>query len=295
MTEKILEQRIGFVGLGRMGGGMAANLSKSATNLTLYDLSPEKRDEYSGSYRVVDDVEALFGEVDILCLSMPGSPEVEVVVGGFLETGVAGKSVIDFSTSLPSSTKLLHTGMQEAGGHFLDAPLSGGPQNAQEGTLNVMVGGEKEVYERHRPIFDAVATNVFYIGESGSANIIKLATNFLAIQYNVLYAEILPLVEKLGVDPQILFDIVSVSGANSKMFQLFAPKMIGMEFPISFQLNLAAKDLNYLKQIFENNELPSTMLDASLEIFEEASSMGIMEGDTAELVRVVRKRYGMES
>jgi 3-hydroxyisobutyrate dehydrogenase-like beta-hydroxyacid dehydrogenase len=295
MTKKILEQRIGFAGLGRMGGGMAANLAKSATNLILHDLSPEKRGEFSESHRVVDSIEALFSEVDILCLSLPGSPQVEEVVGGFLETGVTGKTVIDFSTSLPSSTKALQTRMQEAGGHFLDAPLSGGPQNAQDGTLNVMVGGEKEVYERHRPIFDTVATNVFYIGGSGSANIIKLATNFLAIQYNVLYAEILPLVEKLGVDPQILFDIVSVSGANSKMFQLFAPKMIERKFPISFQLNLAAKDLNYLKRIFESNELPSTMLDASLEIFEEAKSMGIMEGDTGELVRVVRKRYGMES
>ncbi len=295
MTDNILEQRIGFVGLGRMGGGMATNLSKSATNLTLYDLSPEKRSEFSGSYRVVDDVEALLGKVDILCLSMPGSPEVEEVVGCFLKTGVAGKTVIDLSTSLPFSTKALHDRMREAGGHFLDAPLSGSPQNATEGTLNVMVGGEEDVLERHRPLLETFAANIFYIGESGSGNIIKLATNFLAINYNVLYAEILPLVEKLGVDPQILFDIVSVSGANSKMFQLFAPKMIERKFPISFQLNLAAKDLGYLKQLYEKNELPSTMLDASLELFEEANSMGIMEGDTAELVRVVRKRYGMES
>lgn len=295
MTDNILEHRIGFAGLGRMGGGMATNLSRSAANLTLYDLSPEKRNEFSGSHRVVDDVDTLFSEVDILCLSMPGSPEVEDVVGRFLKTEVAGKTVIDLSTSLPFSTKGLHDRMREVGGYFLDAPLSGGPQNATEGTLNVMVGGEKDVFERHRPILETFAANIFYIGESGSGNVIKLASNFLAIVYNALYAEILPLVEKLGVDPQILFDIVSVSGSNSKMFQLFAPKMIDMEFPISFQMNLAAKDLGYLKKIYEKEGLPSTMLDASLELFEEASSMGIMEGDTAELVRVVRRRYGMES
>jgi len=278
-----------------MGSGMAANLSKAAPNLILFDLSPVKRDEFSKSFHVVDEVEALFKEVDILCLSMPGSPEVEDVVGAFLRTDVAGKTVIDLSTSLPFSTKALHAGMREAGGHYLDAPLSGGPRNATEGTLNVMVGGERDVCERHRPIFETFATNIFYIGESGSGNIIKLASNFLAIVYNALYAEIIPLVEKLGVDPKILFDIISVSGANSKMFQLFAPKMIDMKFPVSFQLNLAAKDLSYLKKLYENEELPSTMLDASLELFEEAKSMGIMEGDTAELVRVVRKRYGMES
>ncbi|RKX32857.1 MAG: hypothetical protein DRP71_11460 [Verrucomicrobia bacterium] len=295
MTDNILEHRIGFIGLGRMGSGMAANLSKAAPNLILFDLSPVKRDEFSKSFHVVDEVEALFKEVDILCLSMPGSPEVEDVVGAFLRTDVAGKTVIDLSTSLPFSTKALHAGMREAGGHYLDAPLSGGPRNATEGTLNVMVGGERDVCERHRPIFETFATNIFYIGESGSGNIIKLASNFLAIVYNALYAEIIPLVEKLGVDPKILFDIISVSGANSKMFQLFAPKMIDMKFPVSFQLNLAAKDLSYLKKLYENEELPSTMLDASLELFEEAKSMGIMEGDTAELVRVVRKRYGMES
>jgi 3-hydroxyisobutyrate dehydrogenase-like beta-hydroxyacid dehydrogenase len=295
MPGTILDKRIGFVGLGRMGGGMAANLSKSARNLTLYDLSPEKRSAFSKSYRVVDTIDALLGEIDILCLSMPGSPEVEDVVGTYLKTDVAGKTVIDLSTSLPFSTRVLHDKMREAGGDFLDAPLSGGPKNATEGTLNVMVGGEQEVCDRHRPIFETFAANVFYVGDSGSGNIIKLATNFLAIVYNVLYAEILPLVEKLGVDPHILFDIVSVSGANSKMFQLFAPKMIDMNFPISFQLNLAAKDLDYLKKLYENNGLPSTMLDASLELFEEAKSMGIMEGDTAELVRVIRKRYGMES
>jgi 3-hydroxyisobutyrate dehydrogenase-like beta-hydroxyacid dehydrogenase len=295
MTENILDRKIGFVGLGRMGGGMATNLSKSAKNLTLYDLTPEKRNEFSKSCHVAADIDALLGEIDILCLSMPGSPEVEDVVGRFIKTDVAGKTVIDLSTSLPFSTKELHDKMRKAGGDFLDAPLSGGPKNATEGTLNVMVGGEQDVCDRHRPILETFAANIFYIGESGSGNIIKLATNFLAIVYNVLYAEILPLVEKLGVDPQILFDIVSVSGANSKMFQLFAPKMIDLKFPISFQLKLAAKDLNYLKKLYDNNGLPSTMLDASLELFEEAKSMGIMEGDTAELVRVVRKRYGMES
>ena len=294
MKDNILERRIGFVGLGRMGGGMAANLAKSAAKVTLYDLSEDKRNEFSGSYRVVDGIEALLRETDILLLSLPGSPEVEDVVDGFLKNGVSGKTVIDLSTSLPFSSESLYERMKKGGGHFLDAPLSGGPQNAAEGTLNVLVGGDKDECDRHLPIFNTFASNIFYIGASGSGNIMKLATNFLSIAYNALYAEIIPFVEKLGVDPQILFDIVSAGGSNSKMFQLYAPKMIDMTFPISFQLKLAAKDLGYLKRLYEKNGLPSAMLDASLELFEEANSQGIMEGDTAELVRVVRKRYGME-
>ena len=151
-----------------------------------------------------------------------------------------------------------------------------------------MVGGDREVYDAQIPIYRTFAKNVFYVGKAGSANITKLAGNFISILYTALYAEILPFVEKLGVDPRILFDIVSVSGSNCGIFQLFAPKMIKREFPISFQLALADKDLGYMKRLFDEEKLPSSMLDAGLELFEKARKMDIMQGDTGELVRVTR-------
>ena len=143
-------------------------------------------------------------------------------------------------------------------------------------------------------VYRSFAKNVLYVGKAGSANVAKLAANFISILYNALYAEILPIVEKLGVDPQTFFDIVSVGGSNCGMFQLFAPKMIKREFPISFQLALADKDLGYVKRLFEKEGLPSPMLDAGLSLFERARDMEIMQGDTSELARVTRSRYGME-
>jgi 2-hydroxy-3-oxopropionate reductase len=290
----VFKRRLGLVGLGRMGGGVSLRLAKRAKNLMLFDISEEKRRRHPLGRLMARSMEDLLRHSDVLLLSLPGSPEVEDVVGRYLEKDVGGKGVIDLSTSYPPSSAELYERMTAAGGFFLDASLSGGPADAVKGTLRVLAGGDRETFDKCLPVFRTFAMEAFYVGKSGSGNIAKLASNFLSILYNNLYAEIIPFIEKLGVDTETFFRVISAGGANCGMFQLYAPKMMSQDFPVSFQLALAHKDLRYLQRLFRHEELPSPMLDAGLWLFDKAESMGLMERDTAELVRVNRRLYGMD-
>jgi len=293
MTDKS-SKTIGFVGLGRMGSGIARNLAASGFSLVAFDIDSGKRKAIEPECKAEETLEAVFERADILFLSPPGSAEVEPVVRGFIAGGVRGKLVVDLSTSLPTSSRRLYREMKSAGGDFLDASLSGGPRNAAEGTLNVMVGGDEATFRSILPLLECFAKNTFHAGGPGAGNVIKLASNYLSIMYIGLYAEIIPFVKKLGVDPQKLFEVVSVSGANSGMFQSNARKMIDRSFDFSFQMALGIKDLGYLKELFEEQQKPSELLDAGLDVYGKAEQMNLMDRDISEVVKIVERMYGVE-
>lgn len=282
--------RIGFIGLGLMGSGIARRLAAVGYPTVVYDVADDARQALAGVARVAESVTDLARRSDIVMLSLPGSPEVEGVVADLLEHGVRGLTVIDLSTSYPASSIKLHGQVASAGGDFLDASLSGGPRNAVEGTLNVMAGGDKDVFDRALPILRSFAKNAFYCGGPGSGNTVKLAGNYLSILYVALYAEILPLVEKTGVDPQVVLDVVGVSGANCPIFQLFAPKIARRAYDPSFRTNLAVKDLSYAQRLFEDADMTSRMLEAGLSLYQAAADAGLGDRDASEIAEVVRMR-----
>ncbi|MFH1616497.1 MAG: NAD(P)-dependent oxidoreductase [Planctomycetota bacterium] len=288
IIDRFNKSKIGFVGLGNMGSGIARNIARAGLDIMVYDSNSDIRDKFAEIYKVAKNFEQLFNFSDLLMLSLPGSPEVENVVAEFMKTDVRGKVVIDLSTSDPYSSIELHKKMQQAGGHFMDAPLSGGPRNAAEGTLNTMVGGERELYEELLGLFKTFARDTFYVGQPGSGNTIKLASNYISILYINLYAEIIPFVEKMGVDPNELFKVVSVSGANSPIFQLVAPKIINQKHDMSFRMSLGIKDLSYIKKLFDQTRAHSAMLDGALSMFEDAINQGIDQEDISAIVKVVR-------
>jgi 3-hydroxyisobutyrate dehydrogenase-like beta-hydroxyacid dehydrogenase len=287
--------KVGVIGLGRMGGGVCANIIKKGYDTTVFDLSKQAMQRFEGEAKLAGSAEEVFQACDVTLLSLPGFPEVEAMTEKFLALGVKGKCVIDISTSYPTSSRKIYDAFKAEGGDFLDAPLTGSPVAAAEGTLVVNVGGDEEVYEKYKELISAFSKASHYIGPSGAGNVVKLLNNYLAIMYIGLYAEAFPLAEKLGLDVEKIFHIIADSSVNCKNYQGMIPKMcINKTFDPGFALNYCLKDLSYFKMMYEELKVPSFILDGGINLFKMGRLMGLGEKDSSEVAKVMYKFLGIE-
>ena len=287
--------KIGFIGLGRMGSGVCSNIIKKGYETTVYDAYDGALKKFEGRSKLAGSVEEVFSASDVIVLSLPGYPDVEAVTDKFLDLGVKGKGVIDISTSYPTSSRKIHDKFKTAGGHYLDAPLTGSPIAAAEGTLVVNVGGDEEDYEKYKDVIASFSKVSHYIGKSGAGNIAKLINNYLAIMYIGLYAEAFPLAEKMGYDVEKLFTIIADSGVNCPIYRNTVPKMcIDKTFNPGFALNFCLKDLSYFKMLFEEYKAPSFILDGGIDMFKLGRIMGFGDKDSSEVAKVTYKNLGIE-
>jgi len=255
----------------------------------VYDIVPENCSSFKEKAAIAGSMQDVFGHSELLMLSLPGSKQVEEVIDAFIMYGCKNKDVIDLSTSYPGSTIELAARLKENDSILVDAPLSGGPRNAAEGTLNVMAGGDRAAVEKYRPVLEVISKNIFYTGASGSGNIIKLASNFVSMLHVCISAEIFPFVEKLGVDPNVLLEVLSVSAGNSPALQTVAPKIINDKFDVSFQIKLAFKDLSYLKRLFDEKGIPSLMLDGGFNLHKMSVCKGLENEDISAVSKVIKE------
>ena len=287
--------KVGVIGLGRMGGGVCSNIIKKGYDTTVYDVSDQAMQKYTGKAKLAASSEELFKENDVTLLSLPGFPEVEELTARFLKVGVNGKCVIDISTSYPTSSRKIYNAFKAEGGEYLDAPLSGSPVAAAEGTLVVNVGGDEEVYEKYKGLISSFSKVSHYIGPSGGGNIVKLINNYLAIMYIGLYAEAFPIAEKMGFDVEKLFNIIADSSINCKNYQSTVPKMcINKTFDPGFALNFCLKDLSYFKMLYEEYKVPSFILEGGINMFKMGRHMGLGEKDSSEVVKVMYSYLGID-
>ena len=287
--------RCGFIGLGRMGSGIARTLIKTGNSLTVYDRSEESVAPFRNAVTVADTAGDLFAATDVTFLCLPGSPEVESVMEHFFAGNLAGRTVVDLSTSRPASSRKLAARLANEGNYFLDAPMTGGPAQAAEGRLTLIVGGEREVYERCLPLFECVAAKVFHVGAVGSGNVIKLMNNVICAGYVALYTQVLPIAEAAGVDMQALLEVLGASGAASPMFERYAPKIVNRDFDVLFTTALALKDTRYVEELFDEVGMRSDLVDTLARDLEEGMAAGLGERDMSELSRLaVTDRNGGE-
>jgi len=287
--------KVGFIGLGRMGSGVCSNIIKKGYDTTVFDISEDAMKKFEGKAKLARSPEEVFTASDVTLLSLPGYPEVEAITDKFLELGVKGKGVIDISTSHPTSSRKIHDKFKAAGGRYLDAPLTGTPVAAAEGTLVVNVGGDEEDYEMYKDLIAAFSKASHYIGKAGAGNIAKLVNNYLAIMYIGLYAEAFPLAEKMGYDVEKLFNIITDSGVNCPIYRNTVPKMcIDKTFNPGFALNFCLKDLSYFKMLFEEYKCPSFILDGGINMFKLARIMGLGDKDSSEVAKVTYRNLGIE-
>ncbi len=246
-----MKERIGFIGLGSMGSGMAANLLAKGWPLTV--LAHRRREAID---RLVADgaVEAaspreLALSSDIVVLCVTGSAEVEQIVKGPDGLSSAGRQllVVDCSTSNPSATIQLAQDLAPLGITLIDAPLARTPKEAAEGKLDVMVGGAEAVVARARPVLEAFSARIIATGPTGSGHTMKLLNNFISMGYSAIYSEALMLGVKAGLTPQVFDSVVRGSRMDCSFYQAFFDFVLNRnENAQRFAMVNALKDMSYL-------------------------------------------------
>ncbi|MBK1699175.1 NAD(P)-dependent oxidoreductase [Rhodovibrio salinarum] len=268
--------RVGFVGVGLMGHGMAKNIVEAGYSLSVLghrNRTPVE-DLTSRGAEEAADVAALATAADLVFLCLPGSPQVEATIETLLGSGFQG-TVVDCSTSNPVSTRQLAARCQEVGVAFLDAPLSRTPKEAWAGTLDCMVGGSEADFARVRPVIDCWAGRILHVGEVGAGHTMKLLNNFLSLGYATLYSEALAIGAKNGVDAATFHEVISGGRMDCGFYQTFMAYVVGGDPEAHrFALTNAHKDMRYLVSLANESGIASHVSSAVKNGFAAADAQG---------------------
>ncbi|MBL8587454.1 MAG: NAD(P)-dependent oxidoreductase [Methylobacteriaceae bacterium] len=247
--------RVGFIGVGLMGHGMAANIRAKGHALTIMGHRNRKPVEdliAKGAVEAKTPAEVARAS-DVIFLCVTGSPQVEAAVRG--ADGIAaaarpGLIVADCSTSDPNSTMALAAELAPKGVAFVDAPLNGTPTQAEAGQLGAMIGADEQTFERLRPVVECWAAKVVRVGPVGAGHKMKLLNNFLAMGYGAIYAEALALAQKSGISPQTFDSVLRGSRMDCGFYQTFFRYVLeGDREAHKFTLSNACKDMKYLESM----------------------------------------------
>lgn len=240
--------KIGFIGLGVMGRPMAKNLLKAGHELHVYDVVPKGVEELVAAGAIAEAGNAdVARKTDVVITMLPNSPHVKTVIlgeGGVLEGKHPGLKIIDMSSIAPLATKEIGKACAEAGVPLLESPVSGGEQGAINGTLSLMVGGDRKLFEELKPILEAMATNISLCGDLGAGNTTKLINQHILAVEIAGIAEAFAMGKKAGVDPETVYKAIHAGAAGSKILDLKLPTVIARNFKPGFRLDLHIKDLN---------------------------------------------------
>jgi 3-hydroxyisobutyrate dehydrogenase-like beta-hydroxyacid dehydrogenase len=291
--------RIGFIGVGLMGHGMAKNLLRKGFPLSFW--VHRNRSNIAdlvdlGAKEAASKAElAVASDVIILCVT--GSPQVEAAV--FAEDGLTrhckpGTVIIDTTTAEPASTDRIRSELARSGIDFVDAPLSRTPVQAEEGKLNTMVGATPEMFERLKPVFSAYCENVFHAGEPGSGHKIKLVNNALSLGLSALLSEALAGAAKVGVDLNVLRKLIEAGPINNGIFQMVVAKSLdgaldGMKFTIAN----GAKDCSYFTHMLESAGVPGFVSEAVHQSYRQAIALGLGDRYIASMLEMQEKINGV--
>ena len=292
------KERVGFVGLGLMGQGMARNILTKGWPLTV--LAHRSRTAVDalvaeGAHEATSG-RALAEASDVVVLCVTGSPEVSAVVEGPEGLAAAGRPIviIDCSTSDPSQTLRLADSLSGRGIALIDAPLSRTPKDAAAGTLDVMVGGPEDVVGRVRPILDAFAGRVVHTGPVGTGHTMKLLNNFVSMGYAALYSEALALGAKAGLTPQVFDSVIRGGRMDCPFYQTFFKYVLERDRNAhQFAIRNALKDMSYLAGFASASSFANPMGAAVRNSFASAAGLGRAEDYVPQLSDIIAELNGV--
>lgn len=293
--------RIGFIGLGLMGHGMAKNLVTKGFPLTIRVHRNRKpaEDVLAAGAREAATNADLARASDIVILCVTGSPQIEEIIYG--ENGILGAArdgliVVDTSTAEPASTARIREDLGRKGTLYVDAPLARTPKEAEEGRLNTMVGADDASFARLKPVFSAYCENVIHAGPPGHGHMLKLVNNFLAMSIATAVAEACATAAKAGVSIRKLHELVSAGAVNSGIFQLMVGKMLesGDLSGLKFTLVNAMKDLRYYTHFAESLPTSAIVGEAVHQSLVNANLLGFGDKFVASLIEAQEKLGGVK-
>ena len=278
-TETTTSETIGFIGLGVMGGPMCRNVArKHPGRLLAQDLSAEALKALWDTKAEPADLDMIATAADLVCLSLPGGPQVEAVCDRLLAAGLrAGSVVVDLSTTPVSTARAVAARLAERGIDFADAPVARTREAAQRGELAIMVGASPSVFTRIQPVLTCMATDITHGGDVGAGQVLKLVNNMLVFEHVVVLAEMMVLGERAGVAPQTLLEAVSKGSGDSFVLRNHGLKaMVPREFPErSFPPEYVLKDISYVFQLAEETGVPLRAAETVRRYYELAVEHGL--------------------
>ena len=293
-----MQERVGFIGLGIMGRGMARNILNAGFPLIVWNRTASRMDDLVAAGAAAGSSPAdVAARSDITLICVSDTPDVEQVVlgdSGVLQGAASGSLVVDCSTISPQATRALAAQLNERGVHMLDAPVSGGSEGAARGTLSIMVGGEAAQFERALPVLQAMGKAVTHVGGQGAGQVVKLVNQVLVVGNCLAMCEALLLAQGGGVDLQKTFDAISQGAAGSWMFTNRGPQIMRRDWRPGFTIDLQVKDLRLVLDAAD--ELGAPLLGTSLitTLYRTLQVQGLgAEGNHA-LIKALENLSGIE-
>lgn len=276
-------ERIGFIGVGLMGHGIAWNLVTKGYPLVFR--AHRRRDHLADLLAAgaveVESQHELGERSDIVFICVTGSPQVEANVygtDGLLAVTRKGQLVVDCSTSEPQSTARIRADFAERGVEFVDAPLARTPKEAEEGRLNTMVGANPATFQRLQPVLKAFCENVIHVGPPGHGHVLKLVNNFLALSIATSTAEAFAAAARAGISLRKMFEVISAGGVNSGVFQMIAGRAIEGDLKgMKFTIGNGNKDMRYYTHMAEELGVPSPVGEAVHQALVQATALGLAD------------------
>lgn len=292
--------KVGFIGLGRMGQGMARNLVKAGVPLLVYDRSPEAvKALVDAGAQAASSVAEVASSVSVVFTSLPGPVQVEEVVlgqGGIVENMAQGLVLFELSTNSLALNRRIYDAMKRKGGSMMDAPVSGGPAGAASGDLALWIGGDQDVYDRHLDLLRKFADKPRRVGEIGAGTVTKLANNMAGFMILGIMAEVFSLGVKGGVDPLELWQALrlGVVGKQSPLFMLTQQFLPGKFETPAFALQLGHKDVTLATNLAKELGVPMRLASMTLEEMTEALGRGWGQQDSRAFMKLQLERAGVQ-
>lgn len=293
-----MAERIGFIGLGIMGRGMARNLLKAGFDLTVWNRTASRMDEIAaeGAKRSGSPAD-LASQCDLVLICVSDTPDVEAVVLG--DDGVIhgvrpGALVVDHSTISPRATQEIAEKLRAQGAHMLDAPVSGGSEGAAKGTLSIMVGGEAAQVERAMPVLEAMGKTITHVGDHGAGQMVKLVNQILVVVTQLAVSEALMFAQAGGLDLDKTLDAVKGGAAGSWMLANRGPQMIARDWRPGFTIDLQQKDLRLVMEAADQLGIPVIGTSLVFNLYRTLQAQGLGGEGNHALVKALELMSGIE-
>lgn len=290
--------KLGFIGLGIMGKPMAKNLLKAGHEVVVYDVVKENVENVvEAGAKSAASSKAVSEECDIIITMLPNSPHVkEVICGknGVLEGAKEGTIIIDMSSIAPLASQEIAKVCAEKGVKMIDAPVSGGEPKAIDGSLSIMVGGDKAVFDKVYDILMVMGASAVHCGDIGAGNTTKLANQVIVALNIAAVSEAFMLATKAGVDPALVFDAIKGGLAGSTVMNAKVPMILDRNFNPGFKIDLHIKDLNNALDTGHGVGSPLPLTAAVMEMMQTLHADGCGQNDHSGIAKYYEKVSGTE-
>ena len=288
--------RVGFIGIGIMGGGMSRNLVAAEFEVVVWNRTRSKAEAIDGAM-VADTPRDVATACDTVLICVSDSPDVDAVVRG--DDGVlaglrAGTLIVDHSTISPSVTRRLAAAVEEVGGSWVDAPVSGGSEGAANGTLSIMVGGSDDDVARAMPYFEAMGKTVTHVGAVGAGQLVKLVNQMLVVINQLAVSESLLFAQAAGLDLDATLRAVTGGAAGSWMLANRGPQMVARDWRPGFTIDLQQKDLRLVLEAADELGVPAFGTSLAFNLYRTLQEQGLGSEGNHAMVKALEKMTGIE-